>query len=218
MSCRTVIHGRIALRAGPREPTARLLQSLMNTVREILALYESQGTAAYFGEPVSMSEHALQAAHFAKLEDAPASLVAAALLHDIGHLIDADVPADLADWHSDAAHEQVGACWLAARFGPEVSEPVRLHVPAKRYLCAAQPAYLSRLSSASVVTLRLQGGPMSADEVAQFEQQPFSREAVRLRQWDDQGKIRGLVTAPLAGYQGMLEALAGAINNKRSLD
>ena len=180
----------------------------MSTLDEIFAIYESQGPEAYFGEPVSMSEHALQAAHFAMLEGAPASLSAAALLHDIGHLIDENVPADIADWDSDAAHELLGARWLASRFGAEVSEPVRLHVPAKRYLCATQPEYLSRLSSASVVTLRLQGGPMSASEVAQFEQLPFSREALRLRHWDDQAKIHGLVTAPWDEYRGLLEALA----------
>jgi phosphonate degradation associated HDIG domain protein len=182
----------------------------MGIAEEILAIYQSHGSDAYFGEPVSMSEHALQAAHFARLEDAPPSLVIAALLHDIGHLVDEDVPADIADWKSDAAHELAGCAWLALRFSPAVSEPVRLHVAAKRYLCATQPAYLSRLSSASVVTLRLQGGPMSAGEVARFEQEPFRREAVRLRHWDDQGKISGLATAPFEDYQELLEALAAA--------
>lgn len=180
----------------------------MNTAEEILAIYASQGSDAYFGEPVCMSEHALQTAHFAQLDGASATLTAAALLHDIGHLIDEDVPADIAHWDSDAAHELLGAQWLAARFGAEVSEPVRLHVAAKRYLCATHPGYLSRLSSASVVTLRLQGGPMSPEEVAQFEQQPYSRDALRLRHWDDRAKIHGLVTAPLAEYRWLLEGLA----------
>jgi gamma-butyrobetaine dioxygenase len=182
----------------------------MSTAETIMTIYQSRGPEAYFGEAVSMTEHALQAAHFARLEDASERLVLAALLHDIGHLIDADVPADIAAWTRDAAHELVGSRWLASRFGSAVSEPVRLHVPAKRYLCATQPEYLSRLSSASIATLRLQGGPMSASEVAQFEQEPFGEDAVRLRRWDDQGKLPGLATASLEDYRGLLEALASS--------
>lgn len=178
----------------------------MSTLQEIFRIFQSRGSSAYFGEPVSMIAHALQAAHFALLEGAPASLTIAALLHDVGHLIE-DVPDDLADWKTDAEHEVVGALWLARRFGPAVSEPVRLHVPAKRYLCAAEPAYLSRLSSASVVTLGLQGGPMSGGEVAQFEREPFARDALRLRHWDDQAKIAGLATADLEAYRPLIEAL-----------
>jgi gamma-butyrobetaine dioxygenase len=104
----------------------------------------------------------------------------------------------------------VGAEWLAQRFGREVSEPVRLHVPAKRYLCATEPAYLSRLSSASVVTLKLQGGPMSGSEVAQFEKAPFAQDALRVRRWDDQGKLAGLVTADLEEYRQLIDAVAVA--------
>lgn len=181
----------------------------MIAAEEIFTIFDRRGLDAYFGEPVSMTEHALQAAHFAKLGDAPPSLVLAALLHDIGHLIE-DVPQDLADWKTDARHEMAGSRWLAKRFGPRVAEPVRLHVPAKRYLCATEPAYLSRLSSASMVTLRLQGGPMCASEVAQFEQEPFGEDAVRLRRWDDQGKIAGFVTTALEEYRHLIEALAGS--------
>jgi [1-hydroxy-2-(trimethylamino)ethyl]phosphonate dioxygenase len=179
----------------------------MIAAEEIFTIFHRRGLEAYFGEPVSMTEHALQAAHFARLEDARPTLVIAALLHDIGHLIE-DVPDDIADWKTDAWHEVTGSRWLAKRFGPAVSEPVRLHVPAKRYLCATEPTYLSRLSSASVVTLRLQGGPMSGSEVAQFEQEPFGQDALRLRRWDDQGKIAGLLTADLHEYRDLIEALA----------
>src|SRR5581483_8208659 len=132
---------------------------------EILSLYERTGTGAYFGERVSMTEHALQAAYFARATHASADLILAALLHDIGHLLE-DVPADLAQWTHDAQHEEVGARWLQARFGAQIAEPVRLHVPAKRYLCATDPSYCSRLSAASVRTLELQGGPMTAAEAA----------------------------------------------------
>jgi predicted HD phosphohydrolase len=108
----------------------------MTTSDEVLSIYARCGSAAYFGEAVSMTEHALQAAYFARAADASDALVIAALLHDIGHLIEA-VPDDIADWHSDARHELSGSRWLSRRFGPEVCEPVRLHVPAKRFLCAS---------------------------------------------------------------------------------
>ncbi len=181
----------------------------MSVADEVLAIYGPRGEAAYFGERVTIKEHSLQAAWFARVESAPAPLIVAALLHDIGHLLEA-VPDDLAGWTTDAHHEEVGARWLAARFGPEVSEPVRLHVPAKRYLCATDADYFRQLSSASVHTLRLQGGPMSAEETRAFELEPHYRAAVRLRRWDDQGKVAGLATPPLEAYLEMLNAAAHA--------
>ena len=181
----------------------------MSVADEVLALYGARGAGAYFGERVSMTEHGLQAAWFAQVEAAPESLIIAALLHDVGHLLEV-VPDDLADWTADARHEETGARWLAARFGPAISEPVRLHVPAKRYLCATDADYLRRLSPASVHTLRLQGGPMSAEETRAFEREPHHREAVRVRHWDDQGKVAGLKTPPLEAYFPMLESAAAA--------
>jgi len=179
----------------------------MSVADEVIAIYGARGAAAYFGERVSMTEHGLQAAWFARVEGAAEPLIIAALLHDVGHLLDA-VPDDLADWTADSHHEEVGARWLAQRFGPQVSEPVRLHVPAKRYLCATEREYFERLSPASVHTLRLQGGPMSAREVQRFESEPHFREAVRVRRWDDQGKVAGLETPPLEAYRDMLNAAA----------
>jgi phosphonate degradation associated HDIG domain protein len=174
---------------------------------DILALYDSRGTQAYFGERVSMTEHGLQAAHFAELEGAPETLVLAALLHDIGHLIEPQ-PDALEDWTLDAHHEVSGARWLARHFDAAISEPVRLHVPAKRYLCATDAAYMTQLSTASVHTLKLQGGAMPPREIASFEAEPFSREAVRLRRWDDQGKVAGLKTRALRSYAPLIERLA----------
>jgi [1-hydroxy-2-(trimethylamino)ethyl]phosphonate dioxygenase len=179
----------------------------VSLIDDILDLYGSRGSAAYFGERVSMTEHGLQAAHFAQVAGAPETLVVAALLHDIGHLLES-VPDDLEDWRTDAHHEETGARWLAQRFPPSVSVPVRLHVPAKRYLCATDPHYFARLSPASVHTLQLQGGPMSAQEIARFESEPFSRDAVRVRHWDDQGKVAGLETPPLEAYISLIERLA----------
>ncbi len=179
----------------------------MNAADEILAIYQKCGSGAYFGESVSMTEHALQAAFFARSAGAPPGLIVAALLHDIGHLVD-DVPSDIAEWTMDAHHEQIGGRWLALRFRPEVSEPVRLHVPAKRYLLATDGGYFAKLSPASLITLKLQGGPMAAHEITEFENEPFYKNAVRVRRWDDQGKVAGLKTPGLGDYRALIEEMA----------
>jgi phosphonate degradation associated HDIG domain protein len=179
----------------------------MNTFDEISGLFSRHGGGAYFGEAVTQLDHALQAAHFAAADEAPDELVIAALLHDVGHLLQA-TPDNLADWHTDARHEVEGGAWLAKRFSPEISEPVRLHVPAKRYLCATDPGYVAMLSEASIVTLKLQGGPMSAAEVAKFEAEPFHAQAVQVRRCDDRGKMAGLQTKGLEDYRALLQRLA----------
>ncbi len=179
----------------------------MKVTDEILAIFHERGSGAYFGESVSMTEHALQAAYFAQIAGAPPALVVAALLHDIGHLID-DVPGDIAEWTLDAHHERVGSRWLAKRFPADVSEPVRLHVPAKRYLLATDAEYFAKLSPASVITLKLQGGPMAGHEVARFKTERFHQDAVRVRQWDDQGKVAGLKTPGLGDYRILIEGLS----------
>lgn len=177
------------------------------TAGKILAIYSCHGAEAYFGEPVTLMEHSLQAAHFSQRCDAPDSLVVAALLHDIGHLIE-PAPEDFAEWRIDAGHERIGGRWLSSCFGPDVCEPVRLHVPAKRYLCATDAEYFKALSAASVVTLGLQGGPMSRQEIEAFETEPYFRDAVLLRQWDDQAKIAGFPTPEFAYYRPLIEKLA----------
>ena len=176
----------------------------MTVADEIIGIFARRGAEAYFGECVSVTGHGLQAAWFAREEGAPASLVVAALLHDIGHLVD-DVPEDFAQWTQDRHHERIGAAWLARRFGPDVSDPVRLHVPAKRYLCATEAGYFSNLSPASVRTLQLQGGPMSDAEAGAFETEPYFREAVRLRRWDDRAKVADLQVPDLASYRLLIE-------------
>jgi phosphonate degradation associated HDIG domain protein len=159
----------------------------MDCIDEILHLFETRGSAAYLGEPLSQREHALQAAHLAELDRASDELVAASLLHDIGHLLgpDQDDPAECID----AFHEEKGYTWLARHFRPEVFEPVRLHVIAKRYLCAVNPGYHQLLSPASIHSLELQGGPLTADEIQRFEANAFNKDAVKLRCWDDRAKI-----------------------------
>jgi phosphonate degradation associated HDIG domain protein len=177
------------------------------TADEIFAIYGQRGSALYFGEPVTVAEHGLQSAYFAREAGASDALVLATLLHDIGHLIDL-APDDLAAWHSDAQHEISGSRFLASHFGPAISEPVRLHVPAKRYLCATDPAYARVLSAASVQTLKLQGGPMSPQEVRAFEREPFHRDAILLRRCDDQGKVSGLKTPGFEHYRVIFNQLA----------
>ncbi len=178
----------------------------MTVAHEIVTILEGPGARAYFGEPVSVLEHSLQAAHFARAAGAAAELVLAALLHDIGHVI-GDAPDDIGEWHTDGRHEQIGSVWLARRFGLAVSDPVRLHVAAKRYLCATTPEYLAKLTAASLRTLELQGGTMSTDEVEGFRREAYFRDAVRVRLWDDRGKMEGLVTAGLPEYLGLIESL-----------
>ncbi len=179
----------------------------MKVFNEIAGLFNRHGGGAYFGEAVTQLEHALQAAHFAAETRAPDELVLAALLHDVGHLLQA-VPDDIADWHTDARHEVEGSAWLAQRFPREIFDPVRLHVPAKRYLCATDPGYVAMLSDASIVTLKLQGGPMSAAEVAMFEAEPFHAQAVQVRRCDDRGKIAGQKTRGLDDYRALLQRYA----------
>ena len=170
----------------------------------ILALLARGNAELYSGERVSQLEHALQCAHFAQQAGAEDALVVATLAHDIGHILAGGEYA--AGRGIDGKHEQSGADFLARHFGPEISEPVRLHVAAKRYLCATDPGYFDRLSPASVRSLALQGGPMTAQEVQEFEANPFAMQAVRLRQWDEQGKIVGLKTPDLEHYRPMVEA------------
>jgi phosphonate degradation associated HDIG domain protein len=175
----------------------------MTVIDEIFALYARRGGASY-GEGVTQSEHALQAACLAEQEGAPAELVAAALLHDIGHLLH-DLPEDIAEQGIDTAHESLASAWLSQHFGPAVTEPVRLHVAAKRYLCAIEPGYFDTLSAASILSLELQGGPMSAEEAGAFARSGHSAEAVRLRRWDEAAKQAGLATPDFAYFGAALQ-------------
>jgi [1-hydroxy-2-(trimethylamino)ethyl]phosphonate dioxygenase len=180
----------------------------MNVVNEIFEIFKNRGDQAYFGEPVSQKEHALQSAHQAEQEGATLSLIVAALLHDIGHLVHGRGE-DIAGQGVDARHEDAGEVWLARHFPPEVTEPVKLHVAAKRYLCRIDRAYLGQLSPASLQSLALQGGPFTEEEAREFERHPHHREAVRLRRWDDRAKIPGLVVPEIEHYRPALEAVAG---------
>jgi len=175
-----------------------------NIVEFIADIFERRGAESYLGEPVTMSEHMLQGAWLAEQDGAPEELVAAALLHDIGHYTSefgTYSPDDVEDKH----HDEAGGEVLAPFFPPVIVECVRLHVAAKLYLCATDPTYFSKLSPASVHTLSLQGGPMSAAEVAEFRSNPFHEEAVRVRIWDEGGKIANMKTRAFRDYVPLLE-------------
>ena len=176
-----------------------------DAVEVIAGLFASEGAAEYLGEPVSQAAHMLQAAVLAEREQAGEALIAAALLHDVGHF--AGSGRDLMRG-TDNRHAESGASWLARWFGEEVTEPVRLHVAAKRYLCATLPGYAAVLSPASVYTLRVQGGPMQGTELAEFEANRYSAAAIRVRRWDDAAKDPGAQVPPFGHFASVLRALA----------
>lgn len=168
----------------------------MTHLEHLYSLFVEHGHSEYGGEPVTQLEHALQCAHMAEQESAPATLIAAALLHDVGHLLHS-LPDDAPDRGIDDHHESSAANYLRKVFPADVWEPIRMHVLAKRYLCSTVPQYLSQLSPPSVISLELQGGPMQANEIALFESSPYFDDALRLRHWDDMGKVVGLATPTL---------------------
>lgn len=178
----------------------------MEKFDDLFAVMEKAGADQYGQEAVSQLEHALQCAQLAEQAGAPAASVVAALLHDVGHLIH-DLGDDAAVRGIDDRHEFSGAAILARWFGPDVTEPVRLHVDAKRWLCHAEDTYLSTLSPASVRSLALQGGVFGDADADAFIAQPYARAAVAVRRWDDIGKVEGLATPPLAHYRALAETV-----------
>jgi len=178
----------------------------MSMVDEIFEVFALNGGTAYFGETVSQLEHALQTAWQSEQEGAPDHLIVGALLHDLGHLLHG-LPENLADHGLNGRHEELGAAWLARQFPAAVVEPVRLHVDAKRYLCAVDANYQTRLSTASLRSLALQGGPFSAAEARAFITLPYAEEAVQLRRWDEMAKVVGAKTLDLEAYRLKLEKM-----------
>ena len=168
---------------------------------EIADIIANKGSRRYGLADVNQLQHALQAAWLAERNGGAPALITAGLLHDIGHMVH-DLGENPAADGVDDRHEELGEIWLAPRFGPDVTEPVRLHVAAKRYLCAAEPDYFAKLSPDSVLSLKLQGGPMSPAEMAAFRAIPQHEDAVRLRRYDEQAKDPALVTPPLEHFLG----------------
>jgi predicted HD phosphohydrolase len=156
-------------------------------LEEITAIYEGRATGRYGLTSLNQLAHAVQSGHQARIQDFKSSLIVAALLHDMGHMVHrlGEHPAASG---IDDCHEKIGADWLARYFGPEVTEPIRLHVAAKRYLCTVDPSYVSKLSQDSIESLALQGGSMSEDELTMFTKEEFWEDAVALRRIDDMAK------------------------------
>jgi phosphonate degradation associated HDIG domain protein len=171
----------------------------VHVLEKIADLFQKKGGSLYGGEAVTQEQHALQAAKLAEESGASPALIASALLHDVGHLLH-NLPEDAPDEGVDDVHEALGYRFLHRWFGPEVSEPVRMHVDAKRYLCAVDPSYLETLSAPSLHSLELQGGPMSPAEVSDYEQLPHYEASLVVRRWDDLAKDPNLATPPLAHY------------------
>ncbi len=180
----------------------------------ISGIFGRAGTRPYQDGGVTMAEHMLQTAALAEGAGAPPHLVTAALLHDIGHF-GTDFPQnDLEGKHTamlgaecDRRHEEAGARLLAPFFTPDVTEPIRLHVAAKRYLSAVEPGFLEKLPPQTAHTLSLQGGPMPPDEVTAFEANVAAKDAVKLRRWDEGAIVPGLVTPDFDHYRPLIEGL-----------
>lgn len=190
-------------------PTATDARVVVDTLR---ALYDGAARRRYGLVDLDQRTHALQAASRARVAGLGVALVVAALLHDIGHMLhtpgEHPAPNGL-----DDAHERVGAAWLARHFGARVVEPVRLHVDAKRYLCAVQPGYRAMLSRDSAASLVLQGGPMTVAQVATFERTAHWRAAVLLRRIDEAAKDPG---APCPSFESFVDDIVAALRDRDS--
>jgi predicted HD phosphohydrolase len=173
----------------------------------IALIFQTQERLAYLGEPVSDAEHALRSAHRAQRDGASDALVVAALLHDHGHL-DGGTLEDLDEHEGDGRHEVSGAAWLERAFAAAAAEPARLRVPAKRYLCAVDPAYPSSLSPALVPSLGYPGGPFDAEGVAWFDAEPYHRDDLCLRRWNDAAKDPNRAVPGVVHNRDRIEAVA----------
>ena len=171
----------------------------MLSLQDLETVFARRGAEQYSGEPVTQLEHALQSAALAEAEGADDELVTAALLHDLGHLLQ-----ELGETPSlrgvDDVHQYAALPFLRGLFGERVLGGIRLHVDAKRYLCATRPDYHDALSEDSKRSLKLQGGVFDAAQAQAFIAQPGAPDAVRLRLWDDRAKLAGLATPPLSHY------------------
>lgn len=188
------------------DPNALSKETIVDFIGDI---FERRGAESYLGEPVTMSEHMLQGAELAEQAGASDEIIAAALLHDIGHYTN-EFPDDALAQGIDNHHDEAGAAIVSRFFPSVVTQCVRYHVAAKRYLCATDEAYFNKLSEASVHTLGLQGGPMNEDEVTEFEKNPHLKEIVQVRYWDDQGKVPNHVTPNFAHYAPLLQNVVNA--------
>lgn len=179
------------------------------SVDEIVHLLSTRGQAQYGREAVSQLEHALQCAQLAEENNEPPELIVAALLHDLGHLVvEPDDDVVQANQQRDDLHQFIALPFVRGVFPDSVLEPIRLHVDAKRYLCATDASYWEALSPASKRSLELQGGAYTGAETAAFISLPFADQAVRLRRYDDLAKVPQRITPEPAHFRPMLDAVS----------
>ena len=158
----------------------------------------------YIGEEITISEHMIQTAMLAEKDNSPRYLVCACFLHDFGHFIIED-PCLLVPKSLDGKHENIGYNFLITYFKPEIVEPIKLHVKAKRYLCR-DGYYFHQLSQASLKSLKLQGGIMNDKEANQFISSKFSKDAITLRKYDDHGKKDNLKIKKIEDYINLISS------------
>ena len=175
------------------------------TIITLRTIFEQRGDQNYGNESVTQLQHALQCASLAEEENVGPQLISAALIHDIGHILDANELPEENELDLDDKHEHLGYEWLFSRFGPAVADPVKLHVAAKRYLCTKNPFYQETLSPTSYKSFLDQGGIMSDTEIEIFENEPFNKEAVQLRIWDDKAKDPFKKTPTYSHFETYLE-------------
>lgn len=185
------------------------LETPEEIAKALVALFAERGVSNY-DERVSQLDHGLQCGALAMASGADDATISAAFLHDIGHLLLNEHDKDPEFLDTDRHHEAVGARFLSNWFDERVVTPVRLHVPAKRYLCAVEPKYHDGLSDASVRSLIVQGGPMQPSEIADFEAIPYHEGAVALRRWDDGAKVQD---APTPGLEVFEQILVDTLNS-----
>ena len=174
-----------------------------SSLNEIESLFEKWGQQ-FYSENISQTAHAVQCAQLAEDSDASSALVLAALLHDVGHLVDLEDSSGKEEHTIDTVHEATAARMLAPLFPPAVTAPIALHVDGKRWLCAREDGYFESLSPASVASLALQGGPMSEHEAERFMVMPQFADAIALRRWDDIGKDTAKDQLPLDEFRRLL--------------
>ncbi|MFC4277489.1 phosphonate degradation HD-domain oxygenase [Achromobacter aloeverae] len=185
-------------------------------LQQIRALYLRYGDLSYSGEPVTQLEHALQCAALAEAEGASDELICAALLHDVGHLLNKS-SVNPALPGTDDLHQYYGLPFLRSVFPDAVVEPIHLHVDAKRCLCAVDEGYFNKLTAGSVRSLKRQGGPLSEVEAAEFLRRPYAEDALRVRRWDDRAKVAHLDTPDLEHFLTVVSRVMKAPGNAAGL-
>lgn len=188
-----------------------------SATEHVIRLFMNRGQGRYGSEQVTQLEHALQCAVLAKRQGAGSAMIGAALLHDLGHIIDDQAMPGSDTENLDDAHEERAYGWIESNFGKAVADPVRLHVAAKRYLCTVEPAYLAKLSPASLKSFYDQGGVMSQSQIDDFRDELYAFEAVQLRRWDDVAKDPQMQTPSIEDFADLLDRLVEDHRSVRSV-